>query len=305
MHDELLAAIVDDPTDEARWTVFVDWLIARGDPRGELAVVRDPEPLLRSLAPAWLGAHAEPRVAGNRVVVGGASEQPFPSESWVGLEFERGHVRRLEIDIVNDPLVDGGPQWGAGWIPALVRRLLTQPVGRLVQTIEIRQRPDWTGELRCDALLDALLAGAPLAARTLAWGYAHDWEFVELPDCTPLLLAAPQLEAVTLQGEGGLDLAVSHPRLRRLGVGAMQPDSLEVLAVHELPALEHLTVWLEFDDTREVDSGFNVERLTPLLAATLPRLRTLELPRCPQPDAVQAALRSAPWFGQLETLSLD
>jgi hypothetical protein len=221
------------------------------------------------------------------------------------LEFERGHVRRLEIDIVHDALSDGGPEWGAAWIPALVRRVLTQPIGQLIQTIEIRQRPDWSGELRCDALLDALVAGAPRALRSFAWGYADDWEFVELPDCGSLLRAAPRLESVTLQGEGGLGLALEHPRLSKLGIGAMQPDSLEGFAAHVLPALEHLTVWLEFDDTREVDSEFEVERLNPLLEARLPGLRTLELPRCPEPEEVREALREASWFAQLERVTLE
>lgn len=304
MHDPLLAAILDDPSDDAHWAVFIDRLIARGDPRGELAVASDPEPLLRSLAPAWLGLE-QPRVSGGRVIVGGDSEDPFPSESWVGLEFERGHVRRMEIDIVNDALADGGPEWGAAWIPALVGRILSQPVGQLIETIEIRQRPDWGGDLRCDALLDALVAAPPLALRSFAWGYADDWEFVELPDCAGLLRAALRLETVTLQGEGGLGVGLQHPRLRTLGIGATQPESLEGFAGHELPALEHLTVWLEFDDTREVDSEFELERLAPLIEASLPRLRTLALPRCPEAEKVREALREASWFAQLERLTLE
>ncbi|MFT3697852.1 MAG: TIGR02996 domain-containing protein [Kofleriaceae bacterium] len=32
----LIAAIVDDPDDESAWMVYADWLLSRGDPRGEL-----------------------------------------------------------------------------------------------------------------------------------------------------------------------------------------------------------------------------------------------------------------------------
>src|SRR5262245_62130613 len=32
----LIAAIVDDPTATDRWLVYADWLLDRGDPRGEL-----------------------------------------------------------------------------------------------------------------------------------------------------------------------------------------------------------------------------------------------------------------------------
>lgn len=308
MHDQLLLEIVEDPTDDARWDVFVDWLIARGDPRGELAVASDPAPLLRSLVPEWfgLGEGLEVRVAGGRVVVGGDEQVNFPSQSWVAFEFERGHVRRLQMDVTYDSRESDevGPRWGAEWIPALVQRVLSQPIGRLIQTVEIRQRPDWSGDLRCDALLDALISGGLPAARTLAWGSRDDWEFVELPDCAPLLLAAPRLESATLQGEGGLQSAVVHPRLRELGVGAMQPDSLVPFVNHDLRALEQLTVWLEFDDAREVDAQFEVERLSPLFEASLPSLRTLVFPRCPEPEAVRATLRDAPWFAQIETLTL-
>lgn len=71
---------------------------ARGDPRGELPVASDPEPR------EWVGLE-QLRVTGGRVSRGD-SDNPLPSDSWVGLKFERGHVRRLEIDIVNDVLSD-------------------------------------------------------------------------------------------------------------------------------------------------------------------------------------------------------
>jgi hypothetical protein len=304
VHDKLLRALIENPADAHSWTVFHDLLLARGDPRGQLAVASDPEALLRSLAPTWFGADA--RVEGQRVVVGGDPDDPLAQASSVALHFERGHVHRLQLNIINDSLDtdEHGPKWGRDWMPGLIQQVLEQPVGQLIQTIEICQRPDWSGDTCCAALLEVLMLGAPLAARTLTWGCDHDWEFAELPDCAPLLLAAPHLESVTLQGVSGLRSTLYHPRLHTLGLGAMEPESLEVFAGLELPSLEHLTLWLEFDDTREVDSEFECERLEPLLAATLPGLRTLALPGCPQVDAVVATLPHARWFSQLDTLTL-
>jgi uncharacterized protein (TIGR02996 family) len=89
---ELIAAIVDDPQATERWAVYADWLLDRGDPRGELislelaieAGTADDEAKRRvdelRRDPLWL---LSPRLADL-------------TRYWE-LEFRRGFVRRARL----------------------------------------------------------------------------------------------------------------------------------------------------------------------------------------------------------------
>ncbi|MGW5737867.1 MULTISPECIES: STM4015 family protein [Streptomyces] len=123
---------------------------------------------------------------------------------------------------------------------------------------------------------------------------------------TPLLDAFPALEEFAVRGGNGLAFpAVRHERLRSLTVetGGLPVEVVRGIAGSDLPALEHLDLWL---GTSEYGGDAAVADLEPFLAGTrLPRLRQLALRNSEIQDDVAAALASAPVVARLEVLDLS
>ncbi|MFI8521015.1 STM4015 family protein [Streptomyces sp. NPDC085481] len=125
-------------------------------------------------------------------------------------------------------------------------------------------------------------------------------------DVTPLLAAYPRL--TTLGVRGSTELAfppVRHEGLRRLVVetGGLPAALVRDIAACDLPALEHLELWLGTDwyggDSTPGD-------LEPVLAGDrLPALRYLGLRNCVTQDAVAAAVAGAPVVARLAELDLS
>ncbi|MFF7197309.1 STM4015 family protein [Streptomyces sp. NPDC088197] len=125
-------------------------------------------------------------------------------------------------------------------------------------------------------------------------------------DVTPLLDGFPELESFGVRG--GQDLAfpaVTHARLRSLTVetGGMPAQAVRGIAASDLPALEHLDLWL---GTSEYGGDSEITDLAPFLTgALLPKLRSLALRNSEMQDEIAAALASAPVVARLETLDLS
>jgi hypothetical protein len=89
-------------------------------------------------------------------------------------------------------------------------------------------------------------------------------------DMSPLFSAYPQLEHFGVRGTSGLTFgALQHQRLRSLIVqsGGLDTEIVRAIAAADLPALEHLELWLGTD---EYGGDATVDDLEPLLAAALP-----------------------------------
>ncbi|MFH8533979.1 STM4015 family protein [Streptomyces tendae] len=133
-------------------------------------------------------------------------------------------------------------------------------------------------------------------------------------DVTPLLEAFPALEELTVRAgeadtmDGELKLrfpALRHDSLRRLVVesSGLPADVVRGVGASELPALEHLELWLG-----RADDGGDCEAvdLAPLLAGDrLPALRHLALCNSEIQDGVAAAVASAPVVDRLDVLELS
>lgn len=125
-------------------------------------------------------------------------------------------------------------------------------------------------------------------------------------DVTPLLDGFPELEWFGVRG--GQDLAfpaVTHACLRSLTVetGGMPVQAVRGIAASDLPALEHLDLWL---GTSEYGGDSEITDLAPFLTgARLPRLRSLALRNSEIQDEIAAAVASAPVVARLETLDLS
>ncbi|WP_405793071.1 STM4015 family protein [Streptomyces sp. NBC_01506] len=123
---------------------------------------------------------------------------------------------------------------------------------------------------------------------------------------TPLLDALPQLRSFGVRGGQSLDMTgIKHGRLRSLTVetGGLDADVVRNIGAAELPALEHLDIWL---GTSWYGANTIVADLEPFLTgARLPALTSLALRNSEIQDDIAAALAGAPVVARLETLDLS
>lgn len=122
----------------------------------------------------------------------------------------------------------------------------------------------------------------------------------------PLLDALPQLHSFGVRGGQSLDMTgIKHEGLRSLTVqtGGLDADVIRNIGVAELPALEHLDIWL---GTSWYGANTIVADLEPFLTgARLPALKSLALRNSEIQDDIAAALAGAPVVARLETLDLS
>ncbi|MFF7656070.1 STM4015 family protein [Streptomyces sp. NPDC007983] len=125
-------------------------------------------------------------------------------------------------------------------------------------------------------------------------------------EVTPLLNAFTELEEFGVRGGWQLSFpAVRHERLRRLLVesGGLPAEVVRGVADSDLPALEHLDLWL---GRREYGGDCEVADLAPILAGTrLPALKHLALHNSEIQDDICTALAAAPVVARLDELSVS
>ncbi|WP_405997397.1 STM4015 family protein [Streptomyces sp. NBC_00829] len=123
---------------------------------------------------------------------------------------------------------------------------------------------------------------------------------------TPLLDAFPGLLEFGVRGGQGLVFpAVRHERLRSLTIeaGGLDEQVVRGVAASDLPALEHLDLWL---GTSWYGANADVSDLEPILAGTrLPALKHLALRNSEIQDEIAVAVAGAPVVARLETLDLS
>ncbi|GGQ00639.1 STM4015 family protein [Streptomyces roseolilacinus] len=158
------------------------------------------------------------------------------------------------------------------------------------------------------ALLDARSGLTALRALFLGDMESEECEisWINQDDVTPLLDGFPELEEFGVRGGTGLAFpAVTHGRLRSLTVqtGGMPAAAVRGVAESDLPALEHLDLWLGTDN---YGGDCTVDDVAPILdGSRLPSLRHLALRNSDIQDGIAAALASAPVVARLEVLDLS
>jgi hypothetical protein len=125
-------------------------------------------------------------------------------------------------------------------------------------------------------------------------------------DVAPLFEAYPQLEHFCVRGGEGLSLgSPRHARLKSLVVqtGGLDAGVVRALTRAELPALEHLELWLGEEN---YGGSVRVADLTPLLSGQLfPNLKYLGLRNSEIADEIAAALLHAPVLDRIRVLDLS
>ncbi|MGW0788301.1 STM4015 family protein [Streptomyces sp. NPDC002911] len=147
--------------------------------------------------------------------------------------------------------------------------------------------------------LEAVFLGDVISEQSeLSW--------MEQSDVTPVLKAYPRLRELAVRGSSGLAFPpVRHEALRtlRFECGGLPAEVVRGVLASDLPALEHLELWLG-DEYYGCDT--TLEDLAPLLEGTrFPALRHLGLQNSQFQDEIAAAVAHAPVVARLESLSLS
>lgn len=125
-------------------------------------------------------------------------------------------------------------------------------------------------------------------------------------DLTPVANAFTELRELGVRGGTNLEFsAVALPQLRRLTfqAGGLPAKVVQGIGESDLPALEHLEIWLGVD---EYGGDATVDELAAILGGErLPSLRHLGIRNAEIQDEVAAAVASAPVVAQLTSLDLS
>jgi hypothetical protein len=130
--------------------------------------------------------------------------------------------------------------------------------------------------------------------------------WIQLGDVTPLLAAYPGLKTLRVRGSTGLQLTPSrHTALRELAFesGALPRDVVRAVGACDLPALQHLELWLgdsNYGDIAQIDDLAGV-----LGGERFPQLLYLGLRDAELADEVAAAVVASPVLASLEELDLS
>ena len=277
--NELEALLIASPVDDEVYRVYGDWLLARGESRGELIAIDD---AARRALPhervAW-------RHRRNDLLARHPELEP-PASSNVTLDWQLGFVRAVRIR---------GPQ-----PPDVLAALFAHASLAFVSTVVLSSWRIFTQDE-----LDELVACAPRTLRALDLGergHAHATVDNGL-DLDALFEARPALEELYAQPRVRFARA---PHLRSLELVDGSPETLALVVAAELPALESLVVHFAPNPLfgASLPRPTRAVELRPLLAARLPRLATLALQDVPFGDDLIAELVASPLLRQLRVLRL-
>lgn len=146
--------------------------------------------------------------------------------------------------------------------------------------------------------------------RTLFFGdiisEENEISWIRQSDVSPLFEAYPHLKYFGVRGGGGLQLgSPRHGALKTLVVETGGLDGAVVRGLHnaQLPALEHLELWLGTDG---YGASVHVDDVQPILNGTLfPNLKYLGLRNSDISDDIAKALAGAPILEKIEVLDLS
>jgi hypothetical protein len=133
-----------------------------------------------------------------------------------------------------------------------------------------------------------------------------EMSWINQTDVSPVLEAYPDLEELRVRGGEGLAFGtLRHQRLRLLAIetGGLDGGIVRQVGQAELPALEHLELWLGSDN---YGGTTTVGDLEPILAGErFPKLRYLGLRDAEIADQVAVAVGASPVLGRIKVLDLS
>ena len=279
------------PDDTAPYLVYADWLIEKGDPRGELIVAavrgeRDREQELHEAHDAaWLG-----ELHGMEGV----------SKSW-----RNGFLFGITIGGT------GNKRWGAVELDhrEVYGKLRALPVASQLRhltfdaTADDDGMPDWW-----DAIHAIVEHGLPASLRGLEFDKGEYWDIssTELGELARIYPLAATLEQLRIR-LGHMELGkIVLPALRDFEVttGGFTKDNMQSVLDAEWPELERLI--LTFGDNEDYGAECQLADVLPLLdGSRIPNVRELGIANAPFLDDLIPELVRSPVLPRLTTLDLS
>ena len=257
--------------------MFADWLLQQGHPVGELVVVQ----LERLARDSEALAQREHDLFWHAVVP--HLKAVLARDHVTDFEFRGGLLYSVTLH----------HHGGEEALDETLRRLATDPCGRLVRRIEIDAVEfDGAGDLGPAIRELAALALPRLTELAFREGANLGNPWIDGPihigDVTPLYAAYPRLEVLEL---GGKEYALGHldlPALRRLALADMTPTDVATIARANVPALEVLELFFGRWRVDGIDAVFR-----PLLDRAMPKLARLAI-AAEIPQVMQYLTRAVP-----------
>ncbi|MGE0549922.1 MAG: TIGR02996 domain-containing protein [Kofleriaceae bacterium] len=306
IHLELEAEIRAQPDELGPYLVYADWLMSRGDPRGELITLQhrcsqDPDDKrLHAAEAAFLDTHRNylyppaldellrlPRTRGDA--------QTHCEATWRLGFLDRIRIARGKPTRVRTKELD---------VEGLVRELVGHPSAAFLRSIVFGQlgTAEQTNYIHA---VSALVTHPLPALRELTLGDFRATlalERTRAGNLSPVLSAAPMLERLTVRaGSLRFSSAIHHDRLRQLGLimAELSAGLISKVFGATLPALEKLEVSCPHLAPSSAE-------LVPLLEATqLPSLRHLIIRQTSGTGALLQRILESPLVAQLHSLTLD
>jgi hypothetical protein len=200
-----------------------------------------------------------------------------------------------------------------GTFEELLEKFLENPGVESLQGIIVGQFFGDDSSQASTAAVQALAAAAPKLTnlRAIFFGEMISEEceisWINHDDFSPLLTAYPALEHLRIRGGTGLKFGdgLRHERLKSLTVetGGLDRNVFNEIINADLPALEHLELWLGTDS---YGGNVSIADLRPLLSGQrFPRLRYLGLRDAENVDEIAAVIGTAPILDRVLTLDLS
>jgi hypothetical protein len=129
--------------------------------------------------------------------------------------------------------------------------------------------------------------------------------WIDQSDMSPLLVAYPNLEVLQVRGGNGLAFSsLHHEHLKTLIVqtGGLSRNTIAQIFAGNLPALEHLELWLGSD---YYGGDSSVDDLSPIVSGSLfPKLTYLGLCNSKYSDDIAQAIAQSPIIDRIKVLDL-
>ncbi len=282
---ELEAQCLASPDSPEPWAVYADWLIAQGDPRGEVA----------ALQLAGKTAAATAVLAQNYAQLVGDEEHQF------ALEFRHGFAVGATLKIDHASLLR---------LDVMTKQFLEAPIARFIESLRFglahfESNNNWAPTL--DVVTRSEQAQRIRSLRFDAYTYT-DCEISWTPfgDFAFAWKRLPSLELLHIRSGAGGNLGdIELPRLKTFifESGGLGGDLLASIVNAKWPALEHLEIWT---GSSNYGAGGTLHQLRPILAgAGLPELRHLGIVNSELSDGLVPALAMSMLLPQLHSLDLS
>ena len=310
---ELEKAILANPNDREAYTVYADWLMEQGDPRGELISLQlgnkdgQAKKLIEKHQDYFLGPLAAHQKVyddnGNNSsshLRTSAQEKEWQKLADQAFFWRNGFIHRVRLS--HNSYSGTGFE---GELSKILEQVFAHPSGRFVVELSFMSDGD-PNEDDLQDLIDVVAKKAPPTIRKITLGDNIDqisWHHTGKLD--KLWKAVPNLRTFDIEsGDFSVGKLVA-PKLEkaRFVTGGMDAASAKSIATAQIPAIKHLEIYFGTD---EYGGTSSLKDIKPLLDRTdLPKFEYLGIKNAEFLDEVAAAIPKAKILKQLKTLDLS